>query len=81
MATCLRVEPYRAERWFVLLVLEDGTTTAADARRLDLGGERLISALPHLPAGEVEEVWSHYAGYTTWHAVQREFPPPDISAR
>ena len=76
---CLRVEPCRADRWFVLLVVEDGMTTAADAHRLDLGGERLISALPHLPAEEVEEVWSHYAGYTTWQAVQREFP--DSSAR
>jgi hypothetical protein len=70
---CLRVDPRRATRWFVLLVVDDNTTAEADARQLDLGGERVRTALPHLPADDVNQLWSHYAGYTTWPAIHHEF--------
>lgn len=73
---CLGVDPRRSARWFVLLVVDEGMTAEADARRLDLGGERVRAALPHLPADEVDQMWSHYAGYTTWQAIQREFHDP-----
>lgn len=73
---CLRVDPRRAARWFVVLVVDEDSTAEADARRLDLGGERVRAALPHLPADEVDQLWSHYVGYTTWQAIQREFHDP-----
>lgn len=73
---CLRVDPRRAARWFVVLVVDEDSTAEAEARRLDHGGERVQAALPHLPADDVEQLWSRYAGYTTWQAIQREFREP-----
>jgi hypothetical protein len=67
---CLRVEPQRTSSWFVLLVVEEASTAEADARRLDRSRDYVAAALPHLAADQVAEVWSHYAGYTTWQAIQ-----------
>jgi hypothetical protein len=70
---CLRVEPNRAANWFVLLVVDANTTAATDARRLDLGGALVEQSLPHLTADEVTDAWMHYAGFTTWQSINREF--------
>ncbi|MBX3159117.1 MAG: hypothetical protein KF773_24325, partial [Deltaproteobacteria bacterium] len=67
---CLRVEPRRAAHWLSLMVVDAGSTAEADARRLDLGGARLAAAVPHLSTEAANDLWSHYAGYTTWQAIE-----------
>ena len=70
---CLRVEPNRAERWYVLTVVEAGTQPEREATVLDDDVAAFRRALPHLNDDEVDEVRGHYAGYTTWQAIRQEF--------
>jgi hypothetical protein len=74
---CLRAEPGRAERWYVLTVIEKGKTTLlADAEALDGDRQSFVDALPHLSPPEVDEVRSHYLGWTTWQEIKKTFKLP-----
>jgi hypothetical protein len=74
---CLRVEPGRAERWYVMTVVEDDNVTCvADAQALDDTRKTFKEALPHLGATEVDEVRGHYLGYTTWQKIGNMFKLP-----
>ena len=70
---CLRMEPDRADDWFVMLVVEENTTAADEAVDLDDDVETFAASLPHLSAVEVTEARQHYLGYTTWQSIRRTF--------
>jgi hypothetical protein len=74
---CLRVEPGRAARWYVMTVVEDGNATCmADAKVLDDDRKTFVDSLPHLGAAEVDEVRGHYLGWTTWQQIAATFNLP-----
>lgn len=74
---CLRVEPNRAERWYVMTVVEDDNATCmADAKALDGERKTFVDALPHLTGAETDEIREHYLGWTTWQQVAATFDLP-----
>ena len=77
---CLRVESDRAAEWYVLLVVEEGTSAADQAIDLDNDIKAFEASLPQLSRGELADIRQHYLGYTTWQEIQRTFsldPYPD----
>ena len=77
---CLRVEPGRADRWYVLTIVEAGTPPEREAAALDDDLPAFRRALPALNQVEVDEARTHYLGFTTWQALAKEFglpPYPD----
>jgi hypothetical protein len=73
---CLRVETNRAPAWFVLLIVEAGTSAEKEAAVLDQGGLVVCDSLPHLSSSDRDDVWSHYLGFTTWQALAARFGLP-----
>ena len=78
---CLRVEPDRTDRWYVLTVVEAGTQSEREATVLDGDVAAFRRALPHMSDDEVEDLRGHYAGYTTWQAIKQEFGLPSYPDR
>jgi len=78
---CLRVEPDRARRCYVMTVIEEGNVgCTADATALDRDRETFVNSLPHLSAAEVDEVRGQYLGWTTWQRIASRFGLPPYPA-
>lgn len=71
---CLYHAPERTLNWYVLLVVEEGTRPAEEAKELDKTAiERVARSLPHLGAEGAAALWQHYLGFTTWQELQVRF--------
>lgn len=74
---CLRAEPGRSERWYVLTVIAgDNPPLLEDARAFDGDRQAFTDALPHLDATAVDDVRSRYLGFTTWEQIRDTFGLP-----
>lgn len=68
--------PTRPQNFLCLLVVSEGSRCERDAQALDAAGsERAVRSMPYRAPEEVSRVWDeHYAGWTTWEALMREWP-------
>lgn len=70
----LRVHPERAEKFYLLGILEEGTPLQAEARAMQRDFQFARSSWPHLDDEGAAELWSHFLGFTTWQQVAAQFP-------
>lgn len=70
----LRVLPDRAERYYLVALVEEGTPIQAEARAISHDLQFARSSWPHLDAAATQELWSHFLGYATWQQVVERFP-------
>lgn len=84
---CLLAEPRRTERWYMLTIVEaaevckPGEGCEASARLFDRDRKAVGAAVPHLDETAVDDLWSHYLGYTTWQQIQSCFGLPAFPDR
>jgi hypothetical protein len=70
---CLRVLGNKADRHYVLLVVEEGSPLVGDAEKLDRAFSVAWDSWPHLSENAARELWRHFLGYTTWQRIVTEF--------
>jgi hypothetical protein len=72
---CLRVYEQKAKRYYVLLIVEEASSSHEEAKRFDTeaGYEVARKSCPHLKKPELDELWKHYLGHTTWEKLEKEF--------
>lgn len=73
---CAEAWAGRPPNCLVLLVVQEGSRCERDARALDQEGPtRALRSIPQRTSEEVTRVWTdHFAGWTTWEAISREWP-------
>jgi hypothetical protein len=75
---CLQALEDRADRYFVLLIVEQGTPLCGKAAEFDRDFDGARNSWPHLEEEKARELWEHYLGYTTWQQIHDEFGDWDI---
>jgi hypothetical protein len=65
----LRVLPGRAERYYLLALVEQGTPIEAEARAISHDLQFARSSWPHLDEAATQELWSHFLGFSTWQQL------------
>lgn len=71
---CLRALPGRAERYYLLAIVEEGTPIHAEARAMQRDFQFARSSWPHLDDTAAAELWTHFLGFTTWQQVAEQLP-------
>jgi hypothetical protein len=70
---CLQEFREKADRYYVLLIVEDGSPTHAPAASLDLSDVPARESWPHLDERKVSDLRNHYLGFTTWQRLAISF--------
>ena len=70
----LRALPGRAERYYLLGIVEDGTPIHAESRAMSRDLQFARTSWPHLDTGAAAELWGHFLGFTTWQRLPEELP-------
>jgi hypothetical protein len=70
---CLRALEGRAARYFVLLIIEQGTPLCGQAATFDRDFDGARNSWPHLDDPAARALLGHYLGYTTWQRVRENF--------
>lgn len=76
---CLRAMPGLAAQYYVLLLVDEQSPAAAEARELD--GTYLVArdSWPHLDDHQAEGLFSHYLGYGTWQQITGKLHLPQTA--
>jgi hypothetical protein len=75
---CLRTLPERAERYYLLGIVEEDTPIHAEARAVQGDFQFARSSWPHLDAAAAAALWTHFLGFTTWQQVAAQFPAVEL---
>ncbi len=70
---CLRTLPGRAERFYVLALVETGTPIEVEARAMSRDFQFARASWPQLETEDAAELWTHFLGYATWQQVAERF--------
>lgn len=70
----LRALSNRAERYYLLALVEEGTPVHKEAVGMHRDYQFARSSWPHLDNDAAAELWTHFLGFATWQQVAAAFP-------